>query len=90
MSWPQAIQGHQRTCPFSRLSTAKGLLIPPKERSSSPARRRPGGCILSRTPAGRRGEAEDLAGTTVFLASPASDYLTGVTIAVDGDFLAKG
>jgi 2-deoxy-D-gluconate 3-dehydrogenase len=45
--------------------------------------------VLSRTPAGRWGEPEDLAGTAVFLVSPASDYLTGVAIPVDGGFSVK-
>ncbi len=45
--------------------------------------------ILGRIPAGRWGLAEDLAGTAVFLASAASDYVTGYTIAVDGGWLAR-
>jgi len=44
------------------------------------------GSILERIPWGRTGEPEDLAGITVFLASDASDYLTGQTIFVDGGF----
>jgi 2-deoxy-D-gluconate 3-dehydrogenase len=46
--------------------------------------------VLARTPAGRWGEPEDLAGTAVFLASHASDYLTGVAIPVDGGFAVRG
>lgn len=42
--------------------------------------------VVARTPAGRWGEPEDLAGTAVFLASRASDFLTGVAIPVDGGF----
>jgi NAD(P)-dependent dehydrogenase (short-subunit alcohol dehydrogenase family) len=37
---------------------------------------------------GRNGELRDLRGTAVFLASPASDYVTGQTIFVDGGFSA--
>jgi 2-dehydro-3-deoxy-D-gluconate 5-dehydrogenase len=45
--------------------------------------------ILDRIPAGRWGAAADLAGATVFLASAASDYVCGTTIAVDGGWLAR-
>jgi 2-deoxy-D-gluconate 3-dehydrogenase len=45
--------------------------------------------ILSRIPAGRWGEAADLAGATVFLASPASDYVSGIVLAVDGGWLGR-
>ena len=40
--------------------------------------------VLNRTPARRWGRAEDLAGTAVWLASPASDFVTGQVIYVDG------
>ncbi len=46
--------------------------------------------ILSRTPMGRWGETRDLAGVAVFLASPASDFVTGTAIPVDGGFSAMG
>ena len=42
--------------------------------------------VLSRTPAARWGEPDDLAGAAIFLASPASDFLTGVALPVDGGF----
>ena len=42
--------------------------------------------ILARTPAGRWGEPADLAGLAVYLASPASDFLTGTAIPIDGGF----
>lgn len=44
--------------------------------------------MASRTMAGRNGELDDLAGTLLFLASPASAYVTGQTIFVDGGFSA--
>jgi len=44
--------------------------------------------LLSRIPAGRVGVPEDLAGAAIFLASKASDYITGQIIYVDGGFLA--
>jgi 2-deoxy-D-gluconate 3-dehydrogenase len=45
--------------------------------------------ILGRIPAGRWGTPQDLQGVVVFLASEASAYLTGYTIAVDGGWLAR-
>lgn len=42
--------------------------------------------VKSRTPAGRWGAPQDLAGAAVFLASRASDYITGVALPVDGGF----
>ena len=42
--------------------------------------------VLARTPAGRWGEPGDLAGIAVFLASPASDFVTGTAIPVDGGY----
>jgi len=45
--------------------------------------------ILDRIPAGRWGEAADLAGAAVFLASPASDYVNGQILAVDGGWLGR-
>lgn len=45
--------------------------------------------ILERIPADRWGTPEDLAGPCVFLASQASDYINGYTIAVDGGWLAR-
>lgn len=43
--------------------------------------------IRRRTPAGRWGQPEDLAGAVVYLASAASDYVTGSTLTVDGGFI---
>ncbi len=45
--------------------------------------------LAAQTAIGRNGELEDLDGITVFLASPASNYITGQIIYVDGGFTAK-
>ncbi len=42
-----------------------------------------------RIPANRFGQSDDLKGTAVFLASPASDYISGAIIPVDGGFLSR-
>jgi 2-deoxy-D-gluconate 3-dehydrogenase len=47
------------------------------------------GAILDRIPAGRWGEASDIAGAAVFLASPAATYVHGVVLPVDGGWLAR-
>ncbi len=46
--------------------------------------------VLARTPAGRWGEPRDLAGIAVFLAAPASDFVTGTAIPVDGGYAVQG
>ena len=46
--------------------------------------------VLARTPAGRWGVPRDLAGVAVFLASPASDFITGAAIPVDGGYSSMG
>jgi 2-dehydro-3-deoxy-D-gluconate 5-dehydrogenase len=46
--------------------------------------------VLRRTPAGRWGVPDDLAGLAVFLAAPASDFITGAVIPVDGGFSIQG
>jgi 2-deoxy-D-gluconate 3-dehydrogenase len=45
--------------------------------------------ILSRIPAGRWGSPQDLQGAVVFLASPASDYVNGTLLTVDGGWMAR-
>ncbi|MDU5191151.1 MAG: SDR family oxidoreductase, partial [Mixta calida] len=45
--------------------------------------------ILGRIPAGRWGKPDDMMGPVVFLASSASDYVNGYTLAVDGGWLAR-
>lgn len=44
--------------------------------------------VLSRTPLGRWGRPDDIVGTAIFLASPASDFITGQIVYVDGGWLA--
>jgi 2-deoxy-D-gluconate 3-dehydrogenase len=46
--------------------------------------------VLARTPAGRWGVPDDLAGIAVFLASAASDFITGTAIPVDGGYSSQG
>jgi 2-deoxy-D-gluconate 3-dehydrogenase len=45
--------------------------------------------ILARIPAGRWGKPSDLGGAAIFLASPASDYVHGAVVPVDGGWLAR-
>jgi 2-deoxy-D-gluconate 3-dehydrogenase len=45
--------------------------------------------ILDRIPAGTWGKPADLAGAVVFLCSPASDYVHGHILAVDGGWLSR-
>jgi len=45
--------------------------------------------ILARIPAGRWGDPADLAGAVVFLASPASDYVSGTVLTVDGGWMGR-
>ncbi len=46
--------------------------------------------VEARTPAGRWGDPEDFMGITAFLASPASDFVTGTAIPVDGGYSVQG
>jgi 2-deoxy-D-gluconate 3-dehydrogenase len=46
--------------------------------------------VVARTPAGRWGTPDDFAGIAVFLASPASDFITGAAITVDGGYSVQG
>ena len=46
--------------------------------------------VLKRTPAGRWGVPDDFAGIAVFLAAPASDFVTGAAITVDGGYSVQG
>ncbi len=67
---------------------APGFVMTDLNRDKMSAERK--ALALARTPMGRFGETGDLAGAALFLASPASSYVTGETIRVDGGFLAAG
>jgi 2-deoxy-D-gluconate 3-dehydrogenase len=45
--------------------------------------------IVARTPAGRWGLPQEVTGAAIFLASPASDFVTGETIRVDGGYAIR-
>jgi 2-deoxy-D-gluconate 3-dehydrogenase len=46
--------------------------------------------VIARTPAGRWGQPDDFAGPAVFLASAASDFVTGASLIVDGGYSITG
>ena len=45
--------------------------------------------IVDRIPAGRWGEPDDVVGALLFLASPASNYVNGIVLPVDGGWLGR-
>jgi NAD(P)-dependent dehydrogenase (short-subunit alcohol dehydrogenase family) len=69
------------------LTEQNRFLLTDKETGSLTAR---GQSIIAHTPMGRFGEPVDLLGTLLWLLSPASDFVTGVVIPVDGGFSAFG
>ena len=69
------------------LTEQNRFLLTDKETGSLTQR---GQSIISHTPMGRFGEPEDLLGTLLWLLSPASSFVTGVVVPVDGGFSAFG
>lgn len=69
------------------LTEQNRFLLTDKESGSLTQR---GQSIISHTPMGRFGEPEDLLGTLLWLLSPASGFVTGVVVPVDGGFSAFG
>jgi gluconate 5-dehydrogenase len=67
---------------------ATSQTAPLRERQADGSRHPFDSFIISKTPAGRWGNAEDLAGPTVFLASEASNFVNGHVLYVDGGILA--
>lgn len=63
------------------------FMTPLNEQKMSDARK---ALAIARTPMGRFGKLSELVGAAVYLASPAAEFTTGATIAVDGGFLASG
>jgi 2-dehydro-3-deoxy-D-gluconate 5-dehydrogenase len=80
---PHNVQVNGIAPTFIRTNIAGGLL-----RGDTDESRQYLAEIAERTPIGRIGTPEELKGVAVFLASPASDLMTGYTVAVDGGFLA--
>ncbi len=72
---PRGIQANVILPGFYETDSTQGILASPM-----------GAKITGLTPAGRWGRAEDVAAVAVFLASPASDFVTGAAIPVDGGF----
>jgi len=69
------------------LTEQNRFLLTDKETGSLTAR---GQSIIAHTPMGRFGEPEDLLGTLLWLLSPASGFVPGVVVPVDGGFSAFG
>jgi NAD(P)-dependent dehydrogenase (short-subunit alcohol dehydrogenase family) len=64
----------------------RALLTDPETGGLTPR----GQTIIAHTPMGRFGSPEDLLGATLFLLSPASAFVTGIVVPVDGGFSAFG
>ena len=72
---------------WHRTEMTEGVLEDPNSSSSYPSHMGKNK-IISKTPAGRVGEPQDLAGAAIFLASRASDFMTGEYVRVDGGISA--
>ncbi len=75
-------QGHHRKCHRARYIATNNTQALREDPERSKA-------ILDRIPAGRWGKPEDIAETAVFLAAPASDYISGAVLNVDGGWMAR-
>jgi NAD(P)-dependent dehydrogenase (short-subunit alcohol dehydrogenase family) len=80
---PQRITVNAIAPAFVRTNIGGGMLA-----QRSPETEQVLDAISQRTPLGRLAEPEEFSGIAVFLASPASDYMTGATVPVDGGWLA--
>lgn len=80
---PHNIQVNAIAPTFTRTNIRDGVLVADTPESEAVRRG-----IVARTPMARLGEPEDFKGVAVFLASAASDLMTGFTVAVDGGWLA--
>ena len=69
---------------------APGFIVTPLTEAGMFSDQKKVNWLMQRIPAHRPGRPDDLIGTALLLASPASDYLTGQVIAIDGGFLAGG
>jgi NAD(P)-dependent dehydrogenase (short-subunit alcohol dehydrogenase family) len=67
---------------------APGFFMTELNREKMPAERK--AMAVTRTPAGRFGEVDELVGAAIYLCSDAAGFVTGETIRVDGGFLAAG
>jgi NAD(P)-dependent dehydrogenase (short-subunit alcohol dehydrogenase family) len=80
---PHNIQVNAIAPTFLQTNIAGGLLAGQTEESRALLAK-----VRERTPIGRLGQPEEVAGAAVFLASPASDLVTGITLPVDGGWTA--
>jgi len=88
VSMTQSLASEWATTGVRVNAIAPGFFMTPlNEKKMSDARK---ALAIARTPMGRFGKLSELVGAAVYLASPAAEYTTGTTVAVDGGFLANG